>query len=201
MNLTEMRALVRRDLHDEDAANYRWTNDEIDRAIERAVNELSLAIPYEQKATIATTEDSREIDISSLSNRVMIEAVECPVDKFPKSYQRFAIWEDTLTILSDDVPDGSNCYVYYGKLHTLNESTSTIPSRHDRLVTLGAGGYALVQWAAYAIDKVSLGGMPTPREFRAEGERRLSQFRRELKKLGRANKVRIARLYRNVEDV
>ncbi len=38
MNLTQMRAIVRRDLHDEDAANYRWTNDEIDRHIARAVN-------------------------------------------------------------------------------------------------------------------------------------------------------------------
>ena len=25
MNLTDMRVIVRRDLHDEDAANYRWT--------------------------------------------------------------------------------------------------------------------------------------------------------------------------------
>ncbi len=33
MNLTEMRTIVRRDLHDEDAANYCWTNDELDRHI------------------------------------------------------------------------------------------------------------------------------------------------------------------------
>jgi len=31
MNLMDMRAIVRRDLHDEDANNYRWTNDELDR--------------------------------------------------------------------------------------------------------------------------------------------------------------------------
>jgi len=29
MNLTDMRTIVRRDLHDEDASNYRWTNDEL----------------------------------------------------------------------------------------------------------------------------------------------------------------------------
>ena len=34
MNLSEMRTIVRRDLHDEDAGNYRWTDDELDRHIQ-----------------------------------------------------------------------------------------------------------------------------------------------------------------------
>jgi len=33
MNLSDMRTIVRRDLKDEDAGNYRWTNDELDRHI------------------------------------------------------------------------------------------------------------------------------------------------------------------------
>jgi len=128
MTLTEMRATVRRDLHDEDEANYRWTNDELDRHIAHAVNEFSQAIPYEQKATIATTSGSREIDISSVTDRIMVEAVEYPVDKFPKRYQRFSLWSETLTLLGAEVPDGSNAYIYYGKLHTLDDATSTIPT-------------------------------------------------------------------------
>jgi len=128
MTLSEMRTIVRRDLHDEDANNYRWTNDELDRHIAHTVKEFSEAIPYEQKATKATTSDSREIDISTLTDRIMVEAVEYPVDKFPKRYQRFALWGDTLTLLGDEVPDGSNAYIYYGKLHTLDASSSTIPT-------------------------------------------------------------------------
>ena len=62
MNLGDMRTLVRRDLHDEDSGNYRWTNDELDRHISRAVKDFSEAIPYEQKATKATTSGSRELD-------------------------------------------------------------------------------------------------------------------------------------------
>jgi len=76
MTLTEMRAIVRRDLHDEDAANYRWSDDELDRHIAHAVKEFSEAIPYEQKATIATASGSREIDISTITDRIMVEAVE-----------------------------------------------------------------------------------------------------------------------------
>ena len=36
MNLTDMKTIVRRDLHDEDDTNYRWTDDELDRHIAHA---------------------------------------------------------------------------------------------------------------------------------------------------------------------
>ncbi len=196
MNLSDMRTIVRRDLHDEDAGNYRWTNDALDRHIAHAVKAFSEALPLEQKATKATTSGSREIDISSLSDRVMVETAEYPVDKFPKRYQRFALWGDTLTLLSDEIPDGSNCYVYYGKLHTLDASTSTIPEKFEDLIATGACGYAAVEWAAYAINQVNVGGTTTPEEFLAWGNDRLSHFRTGLKRLGRRNRVRVKQLYK-----
>lgn len=195
MTLTEMRTIVRRDLHDEDAANYRWTNDELDRHITHAVKEFSEAIPYEQKTTIATTSGSREIDISTITDRIMVEAVEYPVDKFPKRYQRFTLWADTLTLLGDEGPDGSNAYIYYGKLHTLGES-STIPTKYEDLITAGACGYAAVEWAAYAINRVNVGGGITPGEFQSWGKERLNFFKQELKRLGRRNRVRVSSLYK-----
>ena len=196
MNLSEMRAIVRRDLKDEDAANYRWTDNELDRHINHAVRELSEAIPYEQKATKATTADSRDIDISSLSDRVMVQAVEYPVDKFPKQFQRFILWGDTITLLGDEVPDGSNAYIYYGKLHTLDAESSTIPSYLEDLIVAGACGYAAVEWAAYAINRVNVGGTVTPREFLAWGNEKQRFFKNELKRLGRRNRVRVRSMYK-----
>ena len=195
MNLAEMRTIVRRDLHDEDADNYRWTNDELDRHIAHAVNGFSEAIPYEQKATKATTSSSRELDISTLTDRIMVEAMEYPMDKFPKRYQRFSLWADTLTLLGDEVPDGSNCYIYYGKLHSLDAEGSTIPTKHEDLVATGACGYAAIEWATYAINRVNVGGAITPREFFTWGRERLRYFKQELKRLGRRNRVRICSLY------
>jgi len=196
MNLSEMRAIVRRDLKDEDAANYRWTDDELDRHITHTVREFSEVIPYEQKVTKATTLGSRDIDISSLSDRIMIQAVEYPVDKFPKQLQRFILWGDTITLLGDEVPDGSNAYVYYGKLHTLDAASSTIPSYLDDLIVAGACGYAAVEWAVYAINRVNVGGTMTPREFLAWGNERLRFFKSELKRLGRRNRVRVRTMYK-----
>ena len=196
MNLTEMRTIVRRDLHDEDASNYRWTNDELDRHIAHAVKDFSEALPLEEKASKATTSDSREIDISSLSDRVMVEAIEYPVDKFPNRYQRFALWGDTLTLLGDEVPDGSNAYIYYGKLHTLDAATSTIPAEHEDIIAAGACGHAAVEWAIYAINRVNVGGIMTPGELLTWGREKLRYFKSELNRLGRKNRVRVRSLYK-----
>ena len=196
MNLTEMRTIVRRDLRDEDAANYRWSDDELDRHILHVLKEFSEALPYEQKATKATTADSREIDISTITDRIMLQAVEYPVDKFPKHYQRYSLWADILTLLGDEVPDGSDAYIYYGKLHTLDATTSTIPPKHEDLVATGAGGYAAIEWAVYAINRVNVGGTITPREFLTWGKERLRQFKEELKRLSRRNRVRVRSLYK-----
>ena len=197
MNLTEMRDIVRREFHDKDASNYRWTDNELDRHIARAVKDFSEAIPREQKIAIATTSGSREIDISSVTDRAMIEAVEYPVGKFPRSYQRFALWGDSMTLLGDEVPDGSDTDIYYGKLHTLDASTSTIPAVYEDLVATGACGYAATEWAIYAVNRVNVGGTGTPEDFLNWGRYRLQSFRSELRRLGRKNRVRIGSLYQS----
>ena len=196
MNLSDMRAIVRRDLHDEDAGNYRWTDNELDRHIARAVKDFSEYLPNEQTATKATTSGSRELDISNLSDRVMVVAVEYPVDQFPKRYQRFSLWGDTLTVLGEEIPDGSNAYVYYGKLHTLDADGSTIPAQYEDLVANGTAGYAAIEWAIFAVNRVNVGGDITPREFLGWGRERLNSFRQELRRLGRRNRVRNRNLYR-----
>ena len=197
MNLSDMRAIVRRDLHDEDASNYRWTDDELNRHIARAVKDLSEHLPSEQKATKATTSGSRELDMSGLADRVAVMAVEYPVDQFPSRYQRFSLWGDALTILSEEIPDGSDAYVYYGKLHTLDTGTSTIPAQHDDLIAAGSCGYAAVEWAVYAINRVNVGGKRTPRDLRKWGRDKLRYFSKELRRLGRTNRVRARSLYQS----
>ena len=195
MNLTEMLTLVRRDLKDE-ATPYRWADAELTRHIERAVKELSERLPLTASATLATTPNSREIDISGLTDRIMVLAVEYPTDRFPKQFQRFSIWADTLTIISGDVPDGSNANVYYGKLHTLDATTSTIPPKYEDLVATGAAGYAAVQMSIYATDKVSVGGTMTPREYLNWGKEKLRTFKDELTRLGRRRRMTTHQLHK-----
>ena len=197
MNLSEMRTVVRRDLHDEDAENYRWSDDEIDRHIVHAVKDFSEAIPCEQKVTQPTTSGSREIDVSTIADRVMVQTVEYPVGRFPPVYQRFVLWADMMTLLGTEVPDGSDANIYYGKLHTMDAETSTIPSKHEDLIAAGACGYAAVEWAVYAINRVNVGGTGTPEELRKWGREKLNYFRKEFRRLGRKNRVRMRSLYQS----
>lgn len=196
MNLADMRAILRSDLHDEDPANYRWNDSELDRHIAHATSEFSGSIPREQKATLATAAGSRDIDISSLTGHIMLQAIEYPVDSFPKNYQRFSLWADTVTLLGDAVPDGSNAYVYYGKLHTLDATGSTIPGHLEDLVATGAGGYAAMEWAAFSINRVNIGGSMAPEEFLKWGKEKLGHFKKELRRLGSKNRARLSQLYR-----
>ena len=201
MNLAEMITLVRKDLRDQDSQNYRWTDDELTRHINRAVREFSEEIPLPARATLPTTADSREVDISALAGRVMVEAVEYPLGSFPPDYQQFTVWGDTLTIISGVEPDGSNCYIYYGALHTLDAGGSTIPTKYEDIIAAGACGYAAVEWAVYAVNRVNVGGTVTSREYLEWGDRKLKYFRQELKRLGRKNRVRVSSLYQPYNPV
>lgn len=196
MNLSDVRTLVRRDLHDEDSENYRWTDDELDRHIAHSVREFSGHLPYEQKATQPTVSGSRELDISGISGRVSLDAVEYPAGRFPVSYQPFSLWGEVITVLGNEVPDGSDACIYYGKLHTLDGSGSTIPDRFEDLIIAGACGYAAVEWSIYAVNRVNVGGADVAAEFLGWGNGKLKIFRDELKRLGRKNRVRTASLYR-----
>jgi len=195
MNLSEMIARVRKDLHDDDSNTYQWTDEELTRHTDRAVRELSEKVPLPAKATLPTTPSSRQIDLSSLTDRVMVQAVEYPADGSPPQYQRFSIWGDDLKLLSGAEGDGSNCYIYYGVLHTLDAEGSTIPTQYEDLVATGACGYAVIEWAAFAINRVNIGGVMTPREYRTWGNERLKVFKERLKRLGRRQRIRTQQLF------
>jgi hypothetical protein len=195
MNLSEMIGLVRLELRDRDSGNYRWTDDELTRHINRAVRELSEELPLPARAALPTNAGSREIDISGLTGRVMVEAVEYPLQSFPPDYQQFTVWGDTLTIISGSEPDGANCYIYYGQLHTLDGAGSTITAKYEDLIAAGAGGLAAVEWAVFAVNRVNVGGTVTSQEYLEWGNQKLKYFREELRRLGRKHRVRVSTLY------
>lgn len=195
MTLTELRAAVRRDLKDEDSEDYRWSDDELDRHIDHALREFSQAVPREVSITLPTVEDSRQVGISSLADLVMIESVEYPVGQVPPCYRRFRVWGSTLVLLDGDLPDGSDCGVHYGRLHTLDDLGSSIPARFEDLVAAGAEGCALMGWGAFTVNRVSVGGEETSAGFLSQGHERLDYFRKELRRWSYRNRLRIGRFW------
>ncbi len=202
MNLSEMRSAVRRDLHDEDAQSYRWSDDELDRHIVRAVHETSLAAPLESTATLTTAAGSRDLSLASLTDRVVVEAVEFPPDRYPPIYAPFSLWGDTLSLLVDAAPiNEQSVRIYYGKMHTLDAAGSTLPPALEDVVATGAAGYAALEWASFATNRVNTGGQDTWRNHLVWGEQRLAAFAAALGRQGRRSAVRVRRLYRPAEPI
>jgi len=98
MNLVDMRTIVRRDLHDEDANNYRWTDDELDRHIGHAVKDYSGAVLMSKKR-LKRRYQAQGNRYLPVDRRIMVEAVEYPTGNFPRRYQRFSLWGDVITLL------------------------------------------------------------------------------------------------------
>ena len=196
MNLSEMRTRVRHDLRDTDSASYRWADAELDRHIDHAVRDVGVAALLQAKATLVASGGGRDLSVAALAGLVAVEAVEYPVGRYPASYTPFRLWESTLTLLTDGVPAaGEQAVVYYGKLHTLDATSSTLPPMLEELAALGAGAYAALAWASFATNRVNVGGDTTWQRYLAWGQDRMAAFLRGVAQHSRKNALRVRRLY------
>ena len=143
-----------------------------------------------------TAAGSRDLSVSTLADRVTIDALEFPTAQYPPSFIAFSLWADTLTMLIDGEPSGSqDAVVYYSRLHTLDDSGSTLAPALEDLVATGAGAYAALEWASFATNRVNVGGAETWRHYHIWAQDRLAAFARALAKHGRERRMRSRRLY------
>jgi hypothetical protein len=193
MNLTEMRTRVREDLQDTDEENYRWSDDEVDGAIDRAVMEYSIHAPIEQQDDIATTDGETSIDISSLSGILKIQSVEFPIGDRPKCYQHTEYWAGHLYMEWEG--DGTDARVRWLKKHTLTAESTTIPSEHDEIIVLGATGYLAMSASAATVDRAFVAGRYGTTSYRAWAKDRLARYDQRLKQVSTRNRVIHRQLY------
>jgi len=193
--LADIRTRLRKDLHDTDSGGYRWSDAQLDRHIEHALDEMNLAIPRELTATIATTPGSRDLSLASLTTLIEVEAAEYPVGEFVPAYIGFSRWADTVSLHIDTEPDGDSAKLYYTARHTLDGSGSTLPVFLEDLVLTGAGAYAALELGAFAIDQLNTGGAAVPDHYASWARARLTAFRQLLHTHGRKNRLRARRLY------
>ena len=193
MNLPTMRARVREDLQDTDAANYRFTDDEVDGAIERAVREFSFRYPLQQQDDIATTDDSNEIDISSLQKLLKVYSVEFPIGCKPAHYQRFNIWQSTIHM--EESGSGDDARIRWGKLHTLDGESSTIPEQFEEIIVLGATGYLATSASVYTVDRATIAGRHATINFLKWGRERLARYEHKLRSIALDNRAIQTELY------
>jgi hypothetical protein len=183
MNLTQLRSLLRLDLGDATPADQRWEDDTLNRHLRRATAEYSLAVPWQLTLSVDTVPGSREIDITSISSRVGISAVEYPAGQEPRAFRRFA-----------DRPDGGTALIHYGVAHLLDDAGTTVPEKHHEILLAGASAYSAIEWAVHAVNRVNTGADVAGGYFRW-GSARLAYFQSALKTLRCGRKVRVGYAY------
>ena len=192
MTLTEFVARVREDLKDTDSQNYIWTDDEVEGAILRVVDQYSLRAPIQQQTDITTTDGDTELDISGLTGILQIESVEFPIGETPKHLQHFEHWA-TLLYMQDE-GDGTDARVRWLKKHTVGAS-STIPTEHDEIIVLGATGYLAMSASAYTVDRAAIAGRYGTQNYKLWGRERLRRYDQLLNKLTQVSRVTTRQLY------
>ena len=198
-NLATIRATVRIDLQDEDASNERWTDATLNRHIQRTLLEYSQVSPLEQKSTLTTVLNSRDVDVSTLTPRVRIVAAEYPTGEYPPSYVPFSAWGETLTLDLAGAPSGTpDVAVYWHKVHAINGSV-TFPASHDDIITTGAAAYAALEWASFSSNRLNVGGDDVWGRYMEFANVRLTAFKEQLRRLPAAKQARTARMYRPVD--
>ena len=197
MDLTEMTARVREDLQDTDSQNYRWTTDEVEGAIQRAVLEYSVHAPVEQQEDITTSDGDIELDISGLTGLLQVVSVEFPLGKSPKYMQHFERYAGHLYM--EDEGDGTDARVRWLKTHTLAAGSTTIPAEHEEIIVLGATGYLAMSASAYTVDRATIAGRYGTQNYELWGRERLGRYDQKLKDIARTNKV-ISRTFFTQDD-
>ena len=192
--LSDIRDRVRLDLRDPDSE--RWSDNQLDRHITRALHDMDRHVPREATATIATTAGSRDIDLSSISGLIDVESAEYPVGEFPPCYVQFSRWDQSLTLLLDTAPDGSDVRLSYTATHVLDGSGSTVPGHLEELLAIGAAGYAALELASANTNAITLDDRSVD-EYSRQGRAWLTAFQQLLRHHARSNSVRSRRLYRS----
>lgn len=194
MNLSEMMALVRVDLRD-NISPYRWADEEIEKHLRHALADFSAELPEEALIDVDTVNGSMDIALPEIEGLISLEAVEYPIGRIPPRLPSYSLWANSITLTSGEIPDGSPARVYYSRQRILDSSASTIPGRYESLVASGAAGYAAMGWAAYAINRVNVGGGVTPQELLAWAKEKLTWFESELRQCGKNHSLKLRRMY------
>lgn len=191
--ISELRQRLRVDLHDPDGEL--WPDAVLDRHIERALHELSLSLPDERVAIVATTPNSRDVSLAGIPGLIGVEAVAYPSGATPPHFVPFRRWGETLTILGDLVPDGSNATLWVRAAHTIDASGTTLPEHFVDVLAAGAAAYAALERALSRTETLNLES-EVPRRYAEWGRAWHTAFRQLLQEHGLRAKVRARRLSR-----
>lgn len=154
MTLSEFRGVLRGELFDPAGSAARFSDADLDHAIDRALSELSRAAPWTRDATLTTSAGSRLVDVSSLAGVWSVEEVEWPTGRYPPALCTFMTLPTSdgapgyVFLLVPEAPGAAEpVRVRWGTKHIASDSQWTLPDAHTGLLTTGAYAHACLAYA------------------------------------------------------
>ncbi len=142
-NLSTIRGIVRQILRDELVSfseDYEWEDGEIDDHIAECLREVSRLSPRKVIEVLTTTQYSKMLDISAITDLLYIEKLEYPTGNDPRDFRNFAeIDEDTIEIDVDATPDAGGSGTLTGTVTFASGSSAVTGSGTDFDGELAAG--------------------------------------------------------------
>lgn len=172
-DLTTLITNLRTDLSD--VAEATWNATELERAIERAISDLSRFLPreliFDLVLSSSNIEDDVIIDLSDyidavdgMEGFIRVSRVEYPTGSVPQIFCTFDVFGNKLTITGLDestgqeaLSEGETLRIYYDAPHAMPEDdeSGTCPAFLDNTVLLASSAYALFQKALSFIQQSS----------------------------------------------
>ncbi len=184
-NIVTLRAQLRLDL--QDTNNERWSDAELDRALGRAVERYSLALPLETRLLYACVAGQRQYDLladPSLTRLLAVRRLEYPAGGYPPSFIPFALVDSqNVLLLTEQQPQAGEFFAaWLDRYHLVDTQGSSLPAAHEALLAEGAAAYALRARAIGGVDRVSL-SEEAGREYERLGRQHMERFEQELRRL------------------
>lgn len=150
---------------------------------DEVVVEISRQCPDPQVNELSITNETCDVDISSLTNLAEILDVEYPTGDIPITLRNFKLRGDILTITLDSAPeDGSKANIYWGKIHEVLDESTTMPTRLDDILIKGIVAQALLGESTRVANRVNYGENAMV-EYMRMGQQKLLLYRDGLNRI------------------
>lgn len=198
--LADFRTALRLDLNDPAAGTPRFSDPDLNRAVTRAVAELSVAAPRLTDTEYPLPAASRVVPLPALTfpNLIDVDEVEYPYGltgaeaTYPPTLIPFLLAADrtTLLLIVDDVPaSGTHLRIRWSAPHSIQEASTTVPADLDYLLARGAYGFACLAYSTPSADNFKYDDGATvagvddtqiPTAWRTRANEALADFRSQL---------------------
>lgn len=151
----------------DDTALAVFDSDAVDEGIRQALDIYSKVRPFSEITTLTLASDTRELDVSSITDLLNVDRVWLPytvaTPEFPPQWRNFEHWQDQQIIFFNDEgspTSGQIARIFYTAKQTLNgldsATVTTFQDDDESLIAMGSAAYTVLGNARDTTETVTI---------------------------------------------